>query len=70
MDCGHPWPCDTRRAQLLAEFPGSARITLFLMMGSLFIEAVQDLPAEPCGDMYYRFLGWLRWLTESSAGLN
>jgi hypothetical protein len=57
--CGRNWPCHTRRAQLLAEFDG-APVSLGLLMGAQFAQAAHDLPVEPAGALYARFLGWIR----------
>lgn len=57
--CGRNWPCHTRRAQLLAEFD-RATVSLGLLMGAHFAQAAQDLPVAPAGELYTRFLGWVR----------
>jgi hypothetical protein len=57
--CWESWPCHTRRAQLRAEFDG-APVSLGLLMGAHFVEAAHDLPAVTAGELYARFLGWIR----------
>ncbi len=57
--CGDDWPCRTRRRQLLAEYTG-APVSLGLLMASALVDAMADLPAEPAGELYERFLGWVR----------
>jgi hypothetical protein len=57
--CGDPWPCATRRQQLLAEYDGAA-VSLSLYMTALFVDAVRDQPHLPAGELFARFLGWLR----------
>jgi hypothetical protein len=58
IGCGGPWPCQTRRAQLRAQF-SSAPVSLGLLMGGYFIDAAQDLRTEAAHDLYERFMGWL-----------
>lgn len=57
--CGLPWPCLTRRRELLAEYSGS-HVSLALYLSSCLVESSRDLPREPAGDLYMRFLGWIR----------
>jgi hypothetical protein len=57
--CGDPWPCPTRREQLLAEY-GNSRVSLSLYLSSCLVEATQDLPHHQAGAHYQRFIGWLR----------
>jgi hypothetical protein len=57
--CGQPWPCHTRRAQLIAEFD-AAPVSLALLMSTYFCEAAQELADIPAGTLHARFLGWLR----------
>jgi hypothetical protein len=33
-------------------------------MGALYIDACADMPAVATGELYQRFLGWLRPLTD------
>jgi hypothetical protein len=37
-----------------------ARVCLSLVMASYFADACEDLPAVPAGELYLRFLGWVR----------
>jgi hypothetical protein len=48
-----------RRRQLLAEHAHS-HISLALYLSSCLVEAAQDLPQDAAGDLYVRFIGWLR----------
>ncbi len=57
--CGEPWPCQTRKRQLLAEYDGTP-VSLGLFMAGHFVAAVRDVPAGAEREMYRRFLGWLR----------
>ncbi|GAA1807710.1 hypothetical protein GCM10009835_28430 [Planosporangium flavigriseum] len=57
--CSAPWPCQTRRGQLLASFD-STPVSLTLLMGGYFIDAAQDLHAESASALYQRFMGWLK----------
>lgn len=57
--CGQNWPCPTRRHELTAEFAGSS-VCMSLYLASCMIEASQSIPAAPAGDLYYRFIGWIR----------
>jgi hypothetical protein len=57
--CGAPWPCPTRRRQLLAEYE-SASASLGLLMSLYFHDAICELPAGAEGEVYRRFFGWLR----------
>jgi hypothetical protein len=57
--CGLEWPCPSRRAQLLAEYEGAV-ISLGLAMSAYLQDAAQDLPTAYAGDLYGRFLGWIR----------
>jgi hypothetical protein len=57
--CGAPWPCQTRRGQLLAEFDG-APVSLALLMAGYFMDAAQDLRTEAAHVLYQRFMGWLK----------
>jgi len=58
LGCGAPWPCHTRRIQLLAEYDG-APVSLGLLMADYLNDALHDLPAGASPDVYWRFLGWL-----------
>ncbi|NJC67954.1 flavin reductase [Planosporangium flavigriseum] len=56
--CGAPWPCPTRRNQLLAEFDRTP-VSLRLIIGGHFMDCCADLPNREVGELYGRFLGWL-----------
>jgi hypothetical protein len=65
--CGVEWPCRTRRRQLLAEFDG-AKVSLSLLMSSYFVDASEDLPDAPAGDLHMRFFGWTRQPSHRTGG--
>ncbi|MFI1192721.1 hypothetical protein ACH4T9_05565 [Micromonospora sp. NPDC020750] len=56
--CAAPWPCATRRHELLQEYAASP-IALALYMGSYLVAASQDMSWAPAGTLHRRFLGWL-----------
>lgn len=56
--CGYPWPCQSRRRQLLHEYTG-ARASLAVYVGARLVEATHDLPDVLAGVLYRRFVGWL-----------
>jgi hypothetical protein len=56
--CGDPWPCATRQQQLVAEYD-NAIVSLHLYLTAVFVDAVQDAPTAPAGELYRRFLGWM-----------
>jgi len=56
--CDDLWPCVSRRRQLLAEYDGAV-VALHLYLTALMVDALQDLPAAPAGQVYDRFLGWV-----------
>jgi hypothetical protein len=58
LPCLQPWPCQTRRNQLLAQYAGAPG-SLALLLGSAFVEAAADLPDVPAGELYEQFVGWL-----------
>jgi len=56
--CGDPYPCETRRAQLVADFEGAHfQFTLFMSMD--FIAAAGELPGVPAKELHTRFF-WYR----------
>jgi hypothetical protein len=57
--CGDPWPCATRRQQLLAEFYTSQQ-NLGLLMGSFFAAAIKDRPRWSDEGIYQRMFAWIR----------
>jgi hypothetical protein len=57
--CSAPWPCPTKRRQLLAEFHG-APTSLGLLMAVRMSDAAVDLHDVPAGEIHRRFLGWIR----------
>ncbi|MCW2643299.1 MAG: hypothetical protein JWP76_5605 [Dactylosporangium sp.] len=57
--CGSDWPCQTKRSQLVAEYD-RAYVSLGLLMSGYFVDAAEDLPLHPCGDLYARFVRWVR----------
>jgi hypothetical protein len=56
--CGFPWPCPSRRRQLLGEYAGTP-VSLSLVRSAALVEATADLRKVPAGDLYDRFVGWL-----------
>ena len=57
--CDVPWPCATARGQLRAEYDG-APTSLGLYLAACMVEAAGHLPDMPSGELYARFLGWMR----------
>jgi len=57
--CTGPWPCATKRRQLLAQY-ADARISLHLLMAMRLADAAGELGHVPSGDLDDRFLGWVR----------
>jgi hypothetical protein len=57
--CPSAWPCETGRAELLAEY-ADAPTSLARYLGACLIEASGDLPHAIAGELYQRFVGWLR----------
>jgi hypothetical protein len=57
--CDRDWPCDTRRQQLVREY-ADAPTSLTLLMAAAFVEASADLAELTAGDLYHRFLSWIR----------
>jgi hypothetical protein len=47
------------RAQLLAEY-SAADLSLSLYLAARLVEAAHDQPGTGAGDLYARFLGWMR----------
>ncbi len=58
VGCSAPWPCASRRRQLVAEYPDDL-LPAALYLASCLVEAAHDLPEAPAGVLYRRFLGWL-----------
>ncbi|MGV9977727.1 hypothetical protein ACWDUH_08600 [Micromonospora wenchangensis] len=56
--CNSPWPCPTRRRELLAEYD-RAPASLALYMGAHLVSATHDIGWAPAGALHRRFLGWL-----------
>jgi len=56
--CGDPWPCVSRRRQLLAEYDG-APVSLTVYMTGQFVVACADLPNALVGELSARFIGWI-----------
>ncbi len=57
--CSLPWPCATRREELVAEYAGNL-LPLAIYLASCLVDATYDIPDAPAGSLYRRFLGWLR----------
>jgi hypothetical protein len=62
--CSSAWPCDTRRAELLAEYD-RAPVSLSLFLAACLVDAARDLPYASAGDLYGRFVGWM-WQRRSA----
>ncbi|WP_320067646.1 hypothetical protein [Micromonospora sp. RTGN7] len=56
--CGSPWPCLTRRRELLAEYDG-APVSLAIYLASRLVSATQDMGWAPATALHRRFIGWL-----------
>ncbi len=56
--CGAPWPCPTRRRQLLAEYDETP-VSLSLLMAGYRSAAAPDLPETPTEALHERFIGWI-----------
>jgi hypothetical protein len=61
--CGRPWPCEPARKGLAVEF-AYAPASLALYMGAHYIDACADMPTRATGELYPRFLGWLRPISD------
>ena len=59
VTCDEPWPCRDRREQLIVEYRADV-LPLALYLAACLVDAAYDLPDTPAGDLYQRFLGWLR----------
>jgi hypothetical protein len=59
VGCGQPRPCLTRQRELFAEY-GRSQVSLALYLSSCLVEATRDLPFTDAGQLYSRFIGWLR----------
>jgi len=55
--CPGPWPCPTRRRQLLAEY-AAAPAALGVYLALCLADAADDLVGVPAEQLYTRFLGW------------
>lgn len=55
--CGHEWPCVPARAYILEAWEQTSRA---MTMAAYFLQACEDMPAAPAGELYRRFLGWVR----------
>lgn len=56
--CDVPWPCESARGRLRDEYDG-ASVSLALYLAACMVEAADQLPATPSGELYRRFLGWI-----------
>ncbi|MEU8328780.1 hypothetical protein [Micromonospora sp. NPDC048839] len=56
--CDRPWPCATRRGELLDEYATSP-VALAGYLGSHLAAAMRDMSWAPADTVYRRFLGWL-----------
>lgn len=67
---GEPWPCEARRAALLAEIMTDDRAytSLLMYLAAVMEDAINDLPHKSAADMWSRFLGWALRPTPPPAG--
>ena len=59
--CGKPWPCSTKRAELLMTYR-HAHSPLRIYMASYMYDAIEDAvryPLEVENDFWHRFMGWI-----------
>ncbi|MEH0929895.1 hypothetical protein [Micromonospora sp. CPCC 205558] len=56
--CDRPWPCATRRVQLLGEYATSP-VALRIYLASRLTAAAQDMSWASADTLDRRFLGWL-----------
>ncbi len=56
--CDQPWPCATRKVELLAE-SSETGISLRYVMAEHMFQAAADFGAEQPADLVDRFVGWL-----------
>jgi hypothetical protein len=57
--CGGHWPCGPRQRQLRAEYSGVS-VSLAMFLAACMVEAAHDMPQAMAGQLYERFLGWVR----------
>lgn len=57
--CHRSWPCHPARAELGREY-GVDRPALATYMCAQLHDAVRELPGEPVGALYFRFIAWTR----------
>jgi hypothetical protein len=57
--CGQAWPCPVAKRCLQIEYTAEP-VNVALYAAAQHAAAVVDLPGEPAGEMYARFVGWLR----------
>ena len=55
--CNREWPCVPARAYMLDSWEPTSRA---MTMGARLAQACQDMPDAPAGELYRRFLGWVR----------
>ncbi|GAB3955213.1 hypothetical protein [Micromonospora vulcania] len=55
-ECGRPWPCAPRRAELL---DGRDRVRVAYYLSLCLTSAGQDMSWAPADALRRRFLGWL-----------
>jgi hypothetical protein len=58
LACSLPWPCLTRRRQLLARYADSPA-SLALVLAAALVDACRDLPEVPAGELHAQLVGWL-----------
>lgn len=52
-----PWPCATRRAQLLADYAEEPH-RLRSLMTDYLVDACQELPHMTAGEVHQQIVGW------------
>lgn len=57
--CEQEWPCNPARVRL-AEAYGRDRVGLAMYCGALHPVALAELPAAAPGELWERFVGWVR----------
>ncbi len=57
--CDRPWPCDSAREQLRAEFATFPSVLRIYLAGQLADANAELVGANPI-ELYHRFLGWTR----------
>lgn len=69
--CAKPWPCDTRKQQLLVDYQ-NAYTSLTLMMTDEMVRAMvdEDIAKMTSGAVRRRFVGWIEEARAAAAKRN